>query len=266
MIIIWQGRQTPVDQYGILDWRISQNQSGTVTINGTIAATAPNATSTLQGTVKVQGTIAATAQPANSNLAGKVLVQGALTPTAPNATSVLQGTVQSNTRTGNLVATAPNATSDLEGSSGNAGGIPRGRIKRKHSKRYEFQIGNVTLIAPSVAELEGKLAAYRAAHPGDKNLAETEPIEAPVQPLRAAAREPASALPQLPRAADAPAPSRQYPQLPLSLPGGLLPGADRLVAERLTTERELALAVQAALQAEEDDDMEALRMIIEMAA
>lgn len=268
MIIIWQGRQTPVDQYGILDWRISQEPSGQATIYGTIGGTIGAYSGSLNGTVRVSGSISGTIGPANGNLQGTVLVKGTISGTIGPYGGSLNGTVSSNTRTGTIAGTYDNWTGNLNLSSGNAGGIPHTKIKRKHSKRYEFQIGNVTLIAPSVAELEGKLAAYRAAHPGDKNLAEAQPLQSqdPVQQLPRPERGEGPLLPRLQQELSAAAAVEPYPQLPLTLPGGLLPGADRLIAERLAAEHELALAVQAALQAEEDDDMEALRMIIEMAA
>lgn len=271
MIIIWQGRQTPVDQYGILDWRISQNQSGSVTINGTIAATAPNASGTLQGTVKVQGTLAATAQPANSNLTGKVLVKGALGPTAPNATSVLQGTVQSNTRAGQIIATAPNATSDLEGASGTTGGL----IKRRHSKRYEFQVANgPILIAPSIAALQQKIAAWRAAHPQSPAIQQPQ-VEMEVVPHTQAgpradndgATEPsASGEAAQSRLGDQEAPSNTVPGAPF-IPGEHIAIGTALAQQAARAEQQQAAeALMLALQTEEDDDMEALRMILEIAA
>ena len=63
-----------------------------VTVTGTIAVTADNATSGFTGSVGVSGTIAVTAANATGAFTGTVGVSGTIANTAANATSAFTGT------------------------------------------------------------------------------------------------------------------------------------------------------------------------------
>lgn len=153
--------------------------------------------------------------------------------------------------------------------------IAAGKIRKKHSKRYEVTINGITFMAQSVPALEAKVAAWRLAHPAndkepdspkpqkvDKAAAiAVEAKEPPREVIRAVQIIPPpvtiSAAPILPRPTLAEG-------LALIQGATLLGGIDAEAQQKAFAQ---AVAIEEArLRAQEEDDIAALRIILEAVA